>query len=229
MPAIVVLNLNLDPAETQGCARIAAALAELGPHALTLDVVPFAALAGGAIGPCDGLVLGPQGTPFSRYDGDFLPWLRGAVETFSGPVLGVCGGMQALALAWGGALGSVSGAAVGTDYAGLYKVRGPLHVTLHPADLPVWLPLTAHNRLAGWDAAGAKVFESHVEHLTRVPAEFAVVASSAESPVEAIAHRKRPIWASQFHPESGWDAGCGSGQLWLAAWLDVLAATVRAA
>lgn len=222
MRRILVVNLNLDATETQGCARIAAALADLASPTLAVDIVPFAAVPAALGGTHGGLVLGPQGTPFSRYDAAFLPALRRIVEAFPGPVLGVCGGMQALALAWGGDVGAVCGAAVGADYVGLRKVRGPLHVTFHHAALPGWLPAAARARLATWDAAGATVFESHVEHVTRVPAEFAVVASSPETPVEALVHRSRPILASQFHPELGWDEGCASGRLWLQLWCDLV-------
>jgi len=101
MVRIVLCNLNLQPSERGGCERIADALAVLMPEA-EVTLLHFAQIRRDPVlvARATALVLGPQGTPFAAYDRAFLPWLRALVEVFPGPVLGVCGGMQALALAW---------------------------------------------------------------------------------------------------------------------------------
>lgn len=234
MPHVCVVNLNLDATERDGCRRLDAALTALAAGDgldLTVDVVPFADLraAPSRMAVADALVLGPQGTPFSRYDADFLPWLLALVEAAPGPVLGVCGGMQALALAHGGRLGSTFGGQIGDDYTGHQKLRGPLPVTLDATALPAWLPARARGLLAGWQAAGGLAFQSHVEQVASLGAglpeasPLVAVAWSAPTPIEAFAHRTRPVMASQFHPELGWDEGCAAGKLWLRAWLSLLA------
>ena len=45
------------------------------------------------------------------------------------------------------------------------------------------------------------VAESHRQELTKVPDEFQHLAQSTTSKVEAIAHRSKPIYSVQFHPE----------------------------
>lgn len=45
------------------------------------------------------------------------------------------------------------------------------------------------------------VAESHRQELTKVPDEFQHLAQSRTSKVEAIAHRSKPIYGVQFHPE----------------------------
>jgi GMP synthase-like glutamine amidotransferase len=225
MVTIALCNLNLQASERGGCERIAEAIRLLAPRA-QVTLYHFAELRRdpGLIARATALVLGPQGTPFGDYDRAFLPWLRALMEVFPGPVLGVCGGMQVLALAWGGTLETAYGEAVGESYEGLRKVRGPLPVQLELDALPAWLPDAARRRLAVWRDLGGHCFESHVEQVVEAPNAFVTVAHSAVTPIEAMAHRRRPILASQFHPEMGWDQGCEAGKLWLEAWLELVRA-----
>ncbi len=225
MVKILICNLNLQAGERGGCERIAEALEILLPKA-EVTLVHFAEIRRdpALLARTTALVLGPQGTPFAAYDRAFLPWLRALVEVFPGPVLGVCGGMQALALAWGGKLETTFGEDLGASYDGLRKVRGPLPVALDVSALPSWLPDAARRALLRWPESGGQCFESHVEQVAATPSAFVTLGHSAVTPVEAIAHRRRPILASQFHPEMGWNDGCGAGRLWLQAWLEVVRA-----
>ena len=225
MVRIVLCNLNLQATECSGCERIAEAIAALLPSA-EVTLLHFAEIRRNPVlvARATALVLGPQGTPVGDYDRGFLPWLRALVEVFPGPVLGVCGGMQALALAWGGRLETAYGEPLVASYDGLRKVRGPHAVTLDRAALPSWLPDQARRTLQAWQDLGGQCFESHVEQVIEPPSVFVTVAHSSLTPVEAMAHRRRPILASQFHPELGWQQGCEAGRLWLRAWLDVVRA-----
>lgn len=45
------------------------------------------------------------------------------------------------------------------------------------------------------------VAESHRQELTKIPDEFQHLAQSTTSNVEAMAHRSKPIYGVQFHPE----------------------------
>ena len=141
-----------------------------------------------------------------------------------GGVEGVCGGMQALALAWGGRLQTTHGEALNDTYDGMRKVRGPVDVHLDLAALPAWLPDASRRKLLVWSDLGGQCFESHVEQVAEAPRAFVAVAHSALTPVEAMAHRRRPILASQFHPELGWQEDCEAGKLWLQAWLELVRA-----
>ena len=179
----------------------------------------------------DALILGPQGTPFSAYDSDFLPWLHDLAEAWGGPILGICGGMQALTLAMGGTLGCVDGGgqAQGDQYGDRVKVSGPHAITLTAEAWPSWLRRAAPDLRRDWQAEGGLAWENHVEQPTAIVDALQTLASSATTPIEAWAHRTRPWLASQFHPERGWgsgeaETGCGAGRVWLQAWLQVVRA-----
>lgn len=218
MPKILIVNLNLDPREMGGCLGIDKALRQLAPD-VEIASLPFAQVRAdphGSFARVDGLILGPQGTPFGAYDPAFLPWLRSVCEVFEGPILGICGGMQALALAQGGKIAPAFGQLSGADYAGMRKVSGPLAIALDDAALPAWLPADLGAR---WREEGGRAQQNHVEQVTVLPPPWRVIASSAPTPVEAFAHPTLPILASQFHPERGWQEGCGAGRAWLLAWL----------
>jgi GMP synthase (glutamine-hydrolysing) len=95
------------------------------------------------------------------------------------PFLGICFGHQLI------------GAAYGTKVADLGQtVRAFKEVRLLSDD-PVFdgLPKTI------------RVSESHRQALANVPGEFRHLAESSTSRVEAIAHKTRPIYGLQFHPE----------------------------
>ncbi len=226
---ITIVNLNLDAFDLQGCLGIAQALAALG--ATDVAIVHFAALRAAAQLPLlgAGLVLGPQGTPFDAYDSGFLPWLERLATAFAGPVLGICGGMQALTLALGGALGCVDGSpqALGGSYGDRRKVSGPLEISLSTAAAPGWLLRSAPDLARDWQAAGARAWQNHVEQATAIPEALQAIAHSPPTPIEAWAHRSLPWLGCQFHPERGWlpdasDGSCTAGKVWLQAWLQVV-------
>lgn len=226
---ITIVNLNLGADDLQGCHGIAKALGTLG--VLRVTILHFQELRRPPL-PVelgDALVLGPQGTPFAAYDSDFLPWLRGFAKAWGGPILGICGGMQALTLALGGSLGCVDGSdqAQGDHYGDRSKISGPHEVLLTPTGWPPWLLRSAPQLARDWQAAGSRAWENHVEQPTGIPEDLQVLAHSPTTPIEAWAHRSRPWLASQFHPERGWranedDTSCGAGKVWLEAWLQVV-------
>lgn len=226
---ITIVNLNLAADDLLGCQGIAKALGELGGG--DVRIVHFADLQGPAapVDLGDGLVLGPQGTPFDAYDSAFLPWLLGLISAWPGPVLAICGGMQALTLALGGQLGCVdgSGQAQGGSYGDRQKVSGPLAISLNKGDWPAWLLRSAPHLAQDWQAAGGQAWQNHVEQPTAIPQQLCLLAHSTPTPIEAWAHRSRPWLASQFHPERGWRGdeaagSCGAGKVWLQAWLQVV-------
>jgi GMP synthase (glutamine-hydrolysing) len=95
------------------------------------------------------------------------------------PILGICYGHQIIGSAFGAPMRDL-----GQMHRGYEKVsivhKHPLFDGL-PSDLVV--------------------SESHRQELIKVPDEFQLLAQSTTSKVEAIAHRSRPIYGVQFHPE----------------------------
>jgi GMP synthase (glutamine-hydrolysing) len=94
------------------------------------------------------------------------------------PMLGVCGGHQALALAYGGAV----------TKSGL--VQGFRSVALEDK-----------NTLLAGLPAKIKVMESHREQVKQLPPSFVRTATSAETENEGMKHQELPLYGVQFHPE----------------------------
>ena len=124
------------------------------------------------------LVLSP-GPGHPRDAGIMLPFLASDPVV---PILGVCLGHQALALAAGGTV-STSGSAV----------HGKSSPILHNGD-PLFRGIPSPFRAGRY----------HSLRVEDVPSCYTVIAHHAEAPqiVMAIRHRTRPRIGLQFHPES---------------------------
>ena len=117
-----------------------------------------------------------SGGPMSSYEQD-APGLPGALLGGNLPILGICYGMQALALALGG---EVSRA--GEHEYGLAEISVPKANPLLPeVDQTVWM--------------------SHGDRVTRLPEGWEVLASSANCPIAAAGDPARRLFGLQFHPE----------------------------
>jgi GMP synthase (glutamine-hydrolysing) len=104
-----------------------------------------------------------------------LAWLL----QFKGPILGICLGHQIIADAFGG------------DVTRLKKmVNKEEDVTL-----------LKRGRLFKGLSKNIKVREVHHDGVTRMPANFTLLASSKSVRCEAMEHKERPIFSTQFHPE----------------------------
>jgi GMP synthase (glutamine-hydrolysing) len=123
-----------------------------------------------------GLIL--SGGPASVY-ADGAPRLDRELLELGIPVLGICYGMQLVALSLGG---RVEGAEVGEF--------GRSRLTVHdPGTLLAGLP------------ADQTCWMSHRDTVFDAPPGFTALASSTESPVAAFESRERAIYGIQFHPE----------------------------
>lgn len=96
------------------------------------------------------------------------------------PTLGICGGHQALALAYGGN--------VTKNRSGL--VQGFRTVSLEDKD----------TLLAGLPAK-IRVTQSHKEEVKVLPPGFVRTARSSDTENEGMKHNERPLYGVQFHPE----------------------------
>jgi GMP synthase (glutamine-hydrolysing) len=123
-----------------------------------------------------GLIL--SGGPASVY-ADGAPKLDPQLLELGIPVLGICYGMQLLALRLGG---RVEGAEVGEFGRSQLTVREPGRLLAGlPAEQSCWM--------------------SHRDTVFAAPPGFRALASSTESPVAAFESEERGIYGIQFHPE----------------------------
>jgi len=141
---------------------------ELVPHDL-----PIARLK--AYAP-KGIIL--SGGPMSVYVDD-APQLDPEILELGIPVLGICYGMQSLALNLGGTVAR-------TDLSEFGKTA-----------LSVLEPGLLLEGLRGEEQA----WMSHRDSVTKAPPGFKVLAASAASPVAAMEARSRGFYGVQFHPE----------------------------
>ncbi len=106
------------------------------------------------------------------------PELR-LIRTLQKPTLGICGGHQLLALAFGG---SVEGS--GRAIKGFQRIQ-----ILERAQIFEGLRETVFMR------------QNHHDHVPKLPEGFRLLASSTATKVEAMRHTSAPLYGLQFHPE----------------------------
>ena len=123
-----------------------------------------------------GIIL--SGGPASVYEAG-APTLPAAVLESGVPVLGICYGLQLLAHALGG------------------KVAPSTLREYGAAQIEV----TQENGLFAGQPREQEVWMSHGDRVERLPAGFATVARSENSPCAAVADGTRGLYGLQFHPE----------------------------
>jgi len=132
----------------------------------------------------DGIIL--SGGPNSVTEGD-TPRAPQAVFELGVPLLGICYGMQTMAVQLGGAV--ENGLVREFGYA---EIRARGHSKLL-RDIQDRSNDAGHGLLDVWMSHGDKV--------TKLPPGFAVIASNAATPIGAMADESRGFYAVQFHPE----------------------------
>ena len=132
-----------------------------------------------------GIIL--SGGPFSVYSND-APRISKEIFDLGVPILGICYGMQWIAWSHGQE----------TVVAGEKREYGLAALLLEsanpsalfeglPSPLPVWM--------------------SHGDKLNAVPPQFITIGTTANSSYAAIAHKSRPFFGIQFHPEVSHTSG----------------------
>ena len=144
------------------------------------EIVPFqkAEAAFNAMKP-KGVIL--SGGPASVLDQD-APLAPMAIYRAGVPVLGICYGEQAMAQQLGG------------------KVEGGHHREFGRAEVEVTKPSALYDGV--WEVGQRyPVWMSHGDRVTKPPAGFLAIGTSANAPIAMIADDKRKFYATQFHLE----------------------------
>lgn len=128
----------------------------------------------------DAVLVSPgPGTP--EHAGASIPAVRAAADART-PLLGVCLGHQALAVAYGARVGHAP-----------ELVHGSTSLVGHDGD-PLFAGLP--------DPFAATRYHSLAVDPSSLPAELRITAATASGVVMAIEHRTAPLTGVQFHPES---------------------------
>ncbi|MDA8405545.1 MAG: gamma-glutamyl-gamma-aminobutyrate hydrolase family protein [Deltaproteobacteria bacterium] len=144
------------------------------------------------------LALSPNGIPWCKYRGKngqdldhFFKALRVIVDDMQIPVVGICGGHQALALAFGGKVGPIRG---GEDdcfpYGHNPTEKGRRDVYVLQRD-PLFLGM----------GKSLNLVESHYDEVKRLPKGFIALAENKLCPYQIIRHPSRPAYGVQAHTE----------------------------
>lgn len=129
-----------------------------------------------ALRPC-GLIL--SGGPASVYAEDAPRPAPNLFHTIDCPVLGICYGLQILAIAHGGEVEPSSSHEYGHAALHVLKRDSPLFEGL-PVEMDVWM--------------------SHGDHIARMPPEFCLTARTSKA-LNAFENLSKRIFGVQFHPE----------------------------
>ncbi len=144
------------------------------------------------------LALSPNGVPWCRYRGkngtdleNFFSALRVIVEKMNIPVIGICGGHQALALAFGGKVGPIRGDEDDClPYGKNPTERGRHNVYVLEKD-PLLLGM----------GASLNLVQNHYDEVKKMPPGFICLAQNELCPYQIIRHPNRPAYGVQAHTE----------------------------
>jgi GMP synthase (glutamine-hydrolysing) len=135
------------------------------------------------------IILSGQSHPWEQYSRESLAGVFQVIKRASQPVLGVCGGHQQIALAYGAPVDLMARLEPGEGYEGAKRERG-----YAPVDVKgngIFQGLTP--RISVW--------HSHFDEVKALPKEFRTTASNETCPIQAMQHKERPLFGVQFHPE----------------------------
>ena len=135
------------------------------------------------------IILSGQSHPWDLYTPESLTGVFDVIRNAPQPILGVCGGHQQMALAFGVPVGLMERLVPGEGYEGARRERGFLEVETDGEGIFRGLP----RRITVW--------HSHCDEVKEVPAGFRRTAFNETCPIQAMEHTSRPLFGVQFHPE----------------------------
>jgi GMP synthase (glutamine-hydrolysing) len=140
------------------------------------------------------IILSGQSHPWDEYSSESLAGVFYVIRTAPQPILGVCGGQQQMALAFGAPVDLIERLAPGAGYQGAFRERGFSTVKLDSES-------EAGNEIFRGLPKTLTVWESHCDEVKELPADFICTATNDVSRIQAMQHTSRPLFGVQFHPE----------------------------
>jgi GMP synthase (glutamine-hydrolysing) len=138
------------------------------------------------------IILSGQSHPWDRYKADSLAGIFHVIHHAPQPILGVCGGQQQIALAYGARVDLIERVAPGEGYEGAFRERGYCDVALNGESRDGIFSSLPEN---------ITVWESHCDEVKELPTDFVQTATNQVSHIQAMQHKSRPVFGVQFHPE----------------------------
>ena len=135
------------------------------------------------------IILSGQSHPWESYTPTSLAGVFSVIREASQPILGVCGGHQQMALAFGALVGLMGRVEPGSGYEGAKRERGFFEVETNRLGILRDLP----ERITVW--------HSHFDEVKDLPTGFEATASNQTCSIQAMQHKERPVFGVQFHPE----------------------------
>ncbi len=135
------------------------------------------------------IILSGQSNPWNQYSAQSLAGVFEVIKKAPQPILGVCGGHQQMALAFGAPVDLMARLEPGEGYHGAKRERGYFPVDTDRKGIFKNLP------------ARITVWHSHFDEVKQLPKGFHATAWNESSPVQAMEHTSRPLFGVQFHPE----------------------------
>jgi GMP synthase (glutamine-hydrolysing) len=141
-----------------------------------------------SLGPSH-IILSGQSHPWDRYAPESLAGVFEVIRKSRLPLLGVCGGHQQIALAYGVPIDLMGRIEPGEGYEGAKRERGYFPVETSgtgifrdlPKDITVW--------------------HSHFDEVKQLPTGFRRTAWNETCSIQAMEHTERSVFGVQFHPE----------------------------
>jgi GMP synthase (glutamine-hydrolysing) len=140
------------------------------------------------------IILSGQSHPWDDYSSESLAGVFHVIRSAPQPILGVCGGQQQMALAFGAPVGLIERLAPGEGYEGAFRERGFCTVDLDSAS-------EAGKAIFHGLPKTITVWESHCDEVKELPSDFVCTATNKVSPIQAMQHTSRLLFGVQFHPE----------------------------
>lgn len=143
------------------------------------------------------IVLSGQSHPWDQYAPASLDGVVDVIRKAREPILGVCGGHQQIAAAFGAPVDLMGRLEPGEGYEGAKRERGYFEIETigdtvgnqGEPDLFKDLP----KRFSVW--------HSHFDEVKQVPPGFRRTALNETCAIQAMQHEERPLFGVQFHPE----------------------------
>jgi len=135
------------------------------------------------------IILSGQSHPWDTYPRESLTGVFEVIQRASQPILGVCGGHQQIALAYGSEVGLMERLEPGEGYDGAKRERGFLPIQHTTEGVFKGLP------------GKVTVWHSHCDEVKQLPDGFKQTATNETCRIQAMQQKGRRVYGVQFHPE----------------------------